>query len=326
MSFEAVRDPEIAVVVVNYNGRHLLDDCLRSIREHAEVQHEIVVVDNASTDGSLEYLATKSADVKTVSSGTNLGFGKACNLGVKAARAPYVLLLNSDARLQTSVRPALDHLRANPTAAAVGGRLWYLDGRLQPSVGLESTPARLVLSWTGLGRIRCFPSIMRRMQMSGEYYTTPQNDVSWVSGALMLVERQAWDNVGGMAPEYFMYMEDVDFCRRVRDAGRRVDYIPSIAALHLEGGGREWIGERALCSTADSYLEYARRYYSPAERVFLRGGLATVFALRSVAFLGLSAIGRGARRERGVAFLRAAARLIAGGDDRCRHERVANRT
>lgn len=273
-------DTKISVVIVNYNGRHFLDNCLASVRMYVPEPREIVVVDNASTDGSPEYLEYHHPDVVLIKSEANLGFTGGNNLGVSLATGNVLLLLNNDTVVLGSLKPALSVL-ARHGVGVVGCRLRYGDGRQQFSVGLEHTPWRIVMSWVGLSKCAWIPSVFRRHENRVRFYEREMDGVAWVSGACLLARKDTWERVRGFDDRYFMYMEDVDLCRRVRESGERIVFTPDVEVTHYEGAGREWIGERALRNTVRSYLIYTNKFYGTNAVTAVRAGLVMVLWLRS---------------------------------------------
>lgn len=275
--------PAVSVIVVNHNGLHCLPQMLGSLagafQRHSA---EIVVIDNASGDGSREWLRACSG-IERLELTHNAGFTGGCNAGAAIARGRVLLLMNSD----TVVVEALDALvdaALDPAVGAVGCRLQDSAGRLRPSIGLEHTPLRLVLSWLGGAQRVGAPALMRRMETDERSHAVARRGVAWVSGACLATRRAVWQAVGGLDDDYFMYVEDVDYARRVRAAGWRIDYLPSPAVVHLEAGGRLWPGPLALLRTVRGYhLLLGRSRGLPVARA-TSAALALVFALRSLAF------------------------------------------
>ena len=275
--------PRVSILLANYNGEPFLAGCLDSIRQRVGVAHEVILVDNASTDGSVALIEAGYPDVRLVRSERNLGFTGGNNLAAGYATAPLLLLLNTDTRLASGLAAAID-LAALDEIGAVGCRLVYPDGRLQPSIGYEHTPARLVASWLGLDRRRGAPALFHRTVTDPAHYEVPHDDVAWVSGACLLTRTEIWRRLGGLDDRYFMYVEDVDYCRRVRELGYRVAYTPLATVEHVEAAGRSWVGRRALLSTSRSYAIFTRKFYGGAAEVLVRASLGLVFVLRAAAY------------------------------------------
>jgi GT2 family glycosyltransferase len=256
-------NPELSVIVVNYNSGPYLERCVGSLMTHLSgIAWDGVVVDNASHDGSEAPAAVAASRITLVRNAENVGFGRAVNQGARATTGPLLLLLNPDACL---LRDAIDRLRAelaaHPECAIAGPAVVDDDGRLQGSA--RGDPDML----TGLfGRstwlARHFPNVAltRRNVVTGRQPAdgTTGVEVDWVSGSCMLVRREAFAQVGGFDPRYFMYWEDADFCRRLRTAGWRVRYRPDASISHTVGQSSRTAQRLAIRAFHDS----AYRYYA----------------------------------------------------------------
>ena len=305
--------PLLSILIVNFNGKHFLPECLLSLRKHVTVSHEIIMVDNASSDGSVEYVRQAHPEVKIVYNRTNLGFAAGNNQGARVARGRYSLLLNNDTVVR-SISPLIARMESDAHIGVLGCRLLYGDGCLQESIGYSPSVLSLVLSWTPLWHL--FPSskIFRRtvVGVSG-LYQQEYTDVDWVSGACLLTRSALWGHLGGLDEKYFMYMEEVDYCRRVRSVGLRVGYSCACQVTHFEGAGRPWVGESALLSTADSYMVYVSKFHGRVAVLVLRLLMVPVFMMRSLAFWAVYMVridSFGA--EKGRAFFMASLKLIRG--------------
>ncbi len=306
--------PVLSVVIVNYNGMKFLDDCLSSLHANLSGTFEVIVVDNNSGDESVAWLKENHSWVKLIRSVRNLGFTGGNNLGARFARGEYLLLLNTDTVVQTSLEPMLDLMRRNPSIGALGCTLQYGNGRLQESAGYAHTLSRLICSWLPLKQVFPRARIFRRTVFAtSALYDQPLASVAWVSGACLLTPLALWRRLGGFDESYFMYVEDVDYCRRVTDTGHTVAYSSCARVTHLEGAGRAWLGRRAVLHSTDSYLTFARKYFQPWERIVLRTLLPAVFASRAAVCLLGSGLWRDENgHEKAKAFGAAAWKLLSG--------------
>jgi GT2 family glycosyltransferase len=289
MNFEAhskraADRPVVSVIVVNYNGKHFLPECLNSLLTQAfkKYSFEVIVVDNCSQDGSQDFLRTFPG-ITYIESTVNTGFTGGNNIGAHAAKGDFLLLLNNDTRIETCLDSLVDGI-TQTDVGAIGCQLRYGDGRLQFSMGYEHSPWRIVLSWLGLERKPFLPSVFRRMDTSPQHYNDQETFVDWVSGAALMTPKRIWDELGGFDESYFMYCEDVDYCRRVRDQGWKVAYHGSCMVTHYEGAGRAWIGCRALLNTSRSYFIYLTKHYGKLQGRITCLGLAAIFSLRFLTF------------------------------------------
>jgi hypothetical protein len=225
--------PRLSIVIVNYNGRQHLENCLESLALYPpSVPYETVVVDNASTDGSVEAMHKHPA-VRIVALSKNVGFSAGNNAGIRASTGELVLLLNND----TLLRPgALDtliaRLDAHPQAAVAGPRLVDGEGRAELSFGPMISPlGELRQKLLTAGHQRGFGPITRWVERT----TREEKFVDWVTGACLLVRREIAEQVGLLDERYFLYTEDVDFCASVRAAGWKILFTPDAEIVHLRG-------------------------------------------------------------------------------------------
>lgn len=228
---------DLAVIVVNWNTADLLDDCLQSVVDHAASANrtEIIVVDNASIDGSREHLATAWPTVRVIANDENVGFCRANNQAIRETNANYLLLLNTDARLTPGCADAmLRHLDEDPRCAVVGPRLVYGDGSFQRwTAGRSLSVTSCANYFLGLDRLaRRFP---RFDGMYLSHDTATSFEPGWVTSAVMLLRRKALEEFGLLDESIFVYMDDVDLCQRATDAGWHVWYEADATAVHLMG-------------------------------------------------------------------------------------------
>ena len=279
----------LSAVVVNYNSAGHLVDCVRSLR--ADGADEIIVVDNGSTDRSRDALAAADPDAVWIQTGRNLGFGSAANRGVAVARHDLVAVMNPDAVVEPGALKALVAvLDGDGTVAVVGPRVENPDGSWYPSA-------------------RTFPSLRDALGHAFLHYVSPDNrfsrryklldwdhdtarDVDWVSGTFMLVRRDAFDAVGGFDEAYFMYVEDVDLCWRVGQAGWRIRYEPAARVIHAIGGSSEGAPYRMIVAHHRSLYRFCATTYRGPARALLPA-IAAGLAVRAV----LACVQRALRRK-----------------------------
>jgi N-acetylglucosaminyl-diphospho-decaprenol L-rhamnosyltransferase len=279
---------EVSAVVVSYNVRDLVQRCVASLR--ADGVERIVVVDNASSDGTAAALRA-DPDVDLVALGRNVGFAAGANRGVARTTSPYVALVNPDEVVERGCTNALvASLERDPGLGLVGPRILTPDGRTYPSARtfpdlvVAAGHAFLYLVWPG-------NPFSRRYRMVDWDHATAR-DVDWVAATHVLVRRQAWDEVGGFDEGYFMYMEDVDLCWRLRRAGWRVGYEPAATATHEIGRSTDQAPYRMIAVHHRSVLRYAARTTTGPRRLLLPL-IAASLALRT----GLAWVHRATRRR-----------------------------
>lgn len=281
--------PLISVIIVNWNTRNLLPLCLETLRTAAvNLDYDVWVVDNASSDGSVDMLRTHYPQVHVIANPTNLGFAAANNQAMATAQGEYFLLLNSDAVLTPGSLDALPAVaQAQPRAAIVGARLLNPDGSFQASHTSFPTLAREALILSTLGRRLYGPWY----PSAGPEVAVGPQQVDYVEGACLLVRRAAWAAVGGLDEGYWMYAEEVDWCRRMAQAGWQVWYQPAAAVLHWGGGSS---ANRRVEREADLYrsrVRFMRTYGGPVRATVFKGMLyaataAKLAALRLQHWLG----------------------------------------
>jgi len=259
--------PELSLLIVSYNTRHLLADMFAALREATRgIDTQTIVVDNASTDGSVEWLRENCPNISLIANDRNIGFGRANNLGIPLLKGRYVLLLNTDAFVAPdTLRKTIAYMDEHPRCGVLGVKLLGRDGSLQPSCRYFPTPWNVFLAQTGLNRV--FKNARLVDDMAWDHATVRQCD--WVPGCYYLTRREIIDRFGLFDPRYFLYYEEVDHCRALKQAGWEVTYFPDTAVVHLGGEsakseGPVTQGGRQLSALqAESELLYLRKHHGP---------------------------------------------------------------
>ncbi len=273
----------VSVLVVNYNGSSFLPGLLASLQTaFVRYRAEVIVLDNASSDGSAAYLLGCTG-IKALLQSVNTGFAGGNNIAAQYARGTVLLLLNNDTFVNEPLDELVDAALGHDVGAA-GCALRYGDGRLQFSIGLAHTPMRLVLSWLGLEKRRWSPAVFRKFETRPECYALPQRNVNWISGACLATRREVWDRLGGLDERFFMYCEDVDYAMRARVLGLRVAYLPRPCVTHFEGGGKPWVGAAALHRSLRSYVLLVSEHQGWGQARAVAGALSVLFGLRCAVF------------------------------------------
>lgn len=225
--------PIVSALIVSYNVKSLLLKCLEAFYAHADIPVEAVVVDNASTDGSAAAVATEFPKAVVLAQSRNLGFGRANNVGLERCQGRFVLLLNPDVTMNPqAVGRLADFLITRPDAAAVGPRLMYPDGRLDPDAR-RAFPVPSTLFYRTVGLSRLFPKskVFGRHNM-GHLPETDVHEMDAGTAACLMVRMAALDRIGFFDPRYFMFGEDLDLCYRLKLGGWKVFYVPTAKARH----------------------------------------------------------------------------------------------
>jgi GT2 family glycosyltransferase len=230
---------DVTIIIVNYNTRELLLNCLRSVYEQTrEGFVKVVVVDNASRDGSAATVAGAFPQVELIANTENRGFAAANNQGLRIAEGRYVLLLNPDTIiLDQAVEKAVAFADQNPDVAVVGCQVLENEKTIQRTCFAFPSLLGLILAGTGLNRIFPRSRIFARHNM-GWWDRDTQREVDVVSGMFFLVRQEAIRRIGLMDEDYFVYAEETDWCWRFWRAGWRCVFFPSARIIHLDGGGK----------------------------------------------------------------------------------------
>ncbi len=290
--------PAVSAVVVSYDCADLLRAAVASLlAQDVAGGLEVVVVDNASADASAA--AGREAGAEVVALERNVGFAAANNVGARRARGELLLFANPDVEAPAGVVAALrDFLAENPVAVAAGPRLVGRDGGLQRFCARRfPTALNLLFLVSGLEESRWAGSPLAHRYYRARYYEEGPAPAEALAGAFMLVRRGAFEGVGGFDEGYFLYGEDLDLCRRLREAGGEIWYVPAGPVRHFTGGSRRTPDPVVVVESHRSAVRYAGRW---------RGGLAAA-AVRAVSksslwgrrllFAAAGPLGQGARRR-----------------------------
>ena len=248
--------PDVSAVVVNYNTGQALSDCVASLR--AEQVADVIVVDNGSRDGSLQALRAGDDGALCQPVGENLGYGRAANVGARSAHGRYLVVCNPDLVVKPGTIARLAAVMDRDVGVGIAGpRVVNADGTLYPSA--RAFPSLVDALGHGLlGLFRPANRFSRRYKLL-DWDHAQTRTVDWVSGAFFLIRRDAWNAVDGFDPAYFMYMEDVDLCWRVTNAGWRVVYEPSGEIVHLQGMSTDRQPYRMILAHHRSMWRFAGR-------------------------------------------------------------------
>ncbi|MGQ9730237.1 MAG: glycosyltransferase family 2 protein [Candidatus Zipacnadales bacterium] len=295
---------DVRVVILNYNTRELLRACLRSLlADAANQERAIVVVDNASHDGSPAMVRTEFPAVRVIESSCNQGFSAGNNLGAAGASEPYLLFLNADTLVPYGAIGALvGFMERHPECGAVGPRLLNPDGTVQWSPRTFPGPLNTLLEGFGLDRLWPRSRFFGRPKMTYFDHST-SSPVEYLSGAALLVRREAFESVGGWSEDYFFYAEDADLCRALWKAGWQVWFHGAVAITHIGGASARQHGLQTTIEAHRSVFRFALRVGGPRRLLLQRLATCLVNAPRlavSLAFLPLALIIGGARSTWGM--------------------------
>lgn len=275
---------DLSVIIVSFNTKELLKNCIESVVKNTfGIKYEVVIVDNGSKDGSVEFLKTlvRTARVKIILNKANIGFGGANNKGLRNAMGEYVLLLNSDTVIHNNVLGEMvEWMRQNTSIGVSSCALKNSDGSIQGTGGYFPTLIR-VFSWM---TIQDFPFVDKlispfhpmhdRSFSKGDDFYKKERELDWVTGAYMLIRKKTLNGVGYFDSDYFMYTEEVDLCYRIKRAGWKIIYLPKWCITHLSAASSS--KENALLGEYKGVKTFYKKHYPswqyPLLRILLKIG------------------------------------------------------
>jgi N-acetylglucosaminyl-diphospho-decaprenol L-rhamnosyltransferase len=274
---------DISILIVSWNVRELLRKCLNSVFSNQySADTETILVDNASSDGTIAMLRDEFPAVRVIANPVNLGFTRGNNQALAIARGRYLFLLNPDTELRPNALENLTaYMDAHPRVGIVGPKLFYADGTLQSSRRRFPTLATAFLESTKLQQ--WFP----RNRVLKHYYMLDTRDdqtqeVDWVSGSAMFVRRELYEQVGGFDEQFFMYSEELDWCYRAKQAGWQIVYLPTAEVIHHESKSAEQALAQRDIYFHSSKIRFFRKYRGALVAEILRAFLLAMFAFQIV--------------------------------------------
>lgn len=259
-------DPAVSFIIPNWNQKQLLHECISSIcNTIGSLPHEIIVIDNASTDGSAEYIKKAFPDIIWIQNSTNPGYAKAVNQGVELSQGDFLFLVNNDVKLMENTTERLvSFLLENPDAGAAAPLLYYPDGRLQISCRRFPTPAAILLEKVGINRIGPFS----KLKLTVEEHLTGGVVQQPMASALM-VKRECWDAVGPVDERFPIFFNDVDWCYRLyKDTDYKIFLCTSTKVIHHLGASVNTLGSRKKVEFYKGLVKfYLKHFPFKAEKI-----------------------------------------------------------
>src|ERR1051326_7695662 len=261
--------PDPSIIVVGTNERHWLKPCLNSVfKQTTGSEFEVIVVDNASTDGTGEMIAAEFPRVKVIRNDHNYGFASANNRAIRVATGNYVLLLNPDTEvLDGAIQKTIRFMEVHPKSGLVGCRLKYPNGQFQ------STAYSFPTVWNALSEATFLYKLFPRTKLFGQYhlsYLDYDHDVQvdWLIGAYFLIRREVIAKIGLLDEQFYMYTEDTDYCYRVKQAGYEVWFTASGEVTHFYGGMNAF-DKRVTILVQRSQVLFYQKHYHFAKKIML---------------------------------------------------------
>lgn len=298
--FSVIRmKPELSIIIVNWNGMNFLPNCLKSIEENRPVvPFEVIVVDNASSDGSIEWLHSEQAksifregNFNVIESKENLGFGRANNLAIEQTETPFVFLLNPDTIVfPQSIDTLLSSLKADKKVGICGPKLLNDDGSLQPSA-LPFPPSGVKFLFDGLQLYKLLPKYVAGDWLLGRHWTHDKKRfLKVISGAALMTRREMINETGAFDEKFHMYGEDIEWCLRVSRLGWKIMFEPKAQIAHLGGQSaiQRW-GKNVRLREEEAFLRFQMDFQTPFQ--VMRNTSARIFVtslhyLKSLIFGG----------------------------------------
>jgi N-acetylglucosaminyl-diphospho-decaprenol L-rhamnosyltransferase len=273
---------DLSIIVVTYNSAHLIDGLLSHVKKEIDggLKAEVIVVDNASRDKTTSVIRTNYRWVKLIESKINLGFAAGNNLAAQSAKGAYILLLNPDAIPDFgSLTKGLELMKKNPQVGLGGGQLYGVDGLAQPSARMFPRLRDEFFTISGLANK--FPNSKQFSRLDRRWANPDEPaEVDWIPGAFIFIPTHLFNLIGGFDERFFMYYEEVDLCRRLQESGFKIQYWPSLRAMHIGGESAKTV-EKGRVSLSGSQLE-SWRMRSALLYYRKQHGLFWVFAFLSI--------------------------------------------
>ena len=259
----------LSVIILSFNTKDITSRCLDKLKIakvycEAKLKNkvEVMVIDNGSEDGSAQLIKSDYPWVKLITLKENTGFSKGNNIGMGRSKAPFILLLNSDVYLsEESLYKAIAYFRVNVNCDVLGPKLTYSDGRLQPSAGNLPNPANLISWILGLGLLPIINKFIPPFHPKNKSYFSKVHQIGWAMGAFLMLRRKVVVKTHGFDENLFIHMEEVEWCKRIKDNGLKIWYVPFIEAVHLHGASTNFDLSASFLNELKGIKYYLRKHY-----------------------------------------------------------------
>lgn len=259
---------ELSIIIVNFNGKKYLEDCFNSIyKQTFGINIEVIVFDNNSSDDSVRYIKKNYPKINLIESKENLGFAKGNNKAVVQSKGKNILLLNNDTVLLDHIKPVLDLLN-NDDNGAIGIKMLNGDKQYTVSVGKFPKPHQLI-KFSLLNE--------KREEFLNDNFKNQPYLVDWVTGAFLLTKRSLWEKVNGLDEDYFMYVEDVDFCKKISNEGKKILFLPNISFVHYVG-----FNPKREVRLINGYKIYSKKHFSFINAILANTSLSINYVYKKV--------------------------------------------
>lgn len=273
---------KISIIIVNWNTRDYLLNCIEHLRKEENYEDiEIIIVDNDSSDDSIEVISRRFPEAIIIENNENLGFAKANNIGLEKASGKYICLMNSDIEiLPNCIRESYEFLEKSSKIGMVGPKILNADLTIQKSC--RKLPGIMTSLTPALGLHRIFPNLFSDEDIS--FDDNKIREVDGISGCLMVVKREALLDVGLLDEQFFMYSEDIDWCRKFQDTGWKIAFLPAASAIHYGGKSSAIQPKRFYVEQCLSRIRYIRKHFGIFYRIIMYSVIFIHYFSRSVLF------------------------------------------
>lgn len=287
---ENLGNKDCTVIILSYNTKDVTDVCLQKAEASANQckkntgnSIKIIIVDNGSNDGSCEMIKEKHPNVQLISLSENIGYSRGNNLAMKQAKTNFILLLNNDAYLEkNTLESALEFMTKKPSCDALCVKLIYPGGGFQPFGGSLPTPLRTIFWTFGLESVPILKRLIRPIYQYDPNFFAKDQQTEWCSTGFFLMRKKVYDATRGFDDRLFLYMEDVEWCKRIKDNNFKICYTPSIAIVHLGGFTCKKFSKRILLQRHVEGLLHFHKVHYPKTYNAISGCLFAGMMLRYV--------------------------------------------
>jgi GT2 family glycosyltransferase len=258
--------PLLSIVICTFNTKKTTLDCLKYLKKSINYVGsvvEVIVVENG-TDGTGKEIELKYPWVKVIFPNYNTGFAKGNNLGINASNknSKYILLLNSDVMVRPeTLKKSLEFMVAHADASVLGCKLIFANGKMQPSAGFLPTPFSITTWISGIDLLPLISQILPQFHPKHKSFFSKSKKVGWVMGAYFFAKREAFEKTGGFDENLFMYLEEVELCKRIKNLKMHVFYTPDFSVTHLDKGSQGGDNSNAIKKEIEGIIYYIKKIY-----------------------------------------------------------------
>lgn len=296
--------PSVSVIILSFDTKDITDKCLakldvaRKAAEKEKIEVEVIVLDNASSDGSVQMIREKYSWVDLMISEENTGFARGNNMAMAKAKSDYFLLINSDVFVEKeTLIKAISYFEKHPDCDVLGCRLSYPNGSFQPSGGDLPGPGNIVTWLIGIELIPIAYNIVSPIHPKNISYFSKDREVGWVTGALMMLKKEVYKRTKGFDENFFMYTEEVEWCRRIKKAGFKIFYTPSFSVVHVGKASSKFVETTPLVREMTGMKLFFKKHHPGY--LFLLSVLIWFSSL--LRYLAFSLLGK---KDKALAYLR----------------------